>query len=126
MNAQNFAHTAYSKPQAPTRSARSVEYELLARITHQLRSTSLHRAENFSEFAGAIADNIRLWATFAADVAETANGLPPELRAKLFYLYQFTEIQSSKILAETADVAVLIDINTAVMRGLRGNAGGAA
>lgn len=126
MNAQNFAHTAYSRPQAPTRSARSVEYELLARITQQLRSTSLRRADNFAEFAGAISDNIRLWATFAADVAETGNGLPPELRAKLFYLYQFTEVQSSKILADKGEVTVLIDINTAVMRGLRGNTGGAA
>jgi flagellar protein FlaF len=65
-----------------------------------------------------------LWTTLAADVAESDNGLPGPLRAQLFYLYEFAADHSRKILAGSGSVDVLVDINTAVMRGLRGSAGG--
>lgn len=56
-------------------------------------------------------------------MAAPGNGLPQDLRARLFYLYQFTEHHSGKVLADQGSVDVLIDINTAVMRGLRGETG---
>ncbi|MDO9525518.1 MAG: flagellar biosynthesis regulator FlaF, partial [Gemmobacter sp.] len=59
----------------------------------------------------------------AADVAETDNGLPGPLRAQLFYLYEFASEHSRKVLSGSASVEVLVDINTAVMRGLRGSIG---
>ena len=49
--------------------------------------------------------------------------LPPALRAQLFYLYEFTDQHSRKVLAGNASIEVLVDINTAVMRGLRGETG---
>jgi len=114
------ARTAYARPEAPARTARAIEYDLLARITHQLTLAWADRKANFPRFAAALSDNQRLWSTLAADVAEPENGLPTRLRAQLFYLYEFTSQHSRKVLEDRAEVGVLVDINTAVMRGLRG------
>jgi flagellar protein FlaF len=97
-----------------------VEYDLLARITNRLTQAEAARNKDYPAFARALSDNHRLWSTLAADVAEPGNGLPAQLRAQLFYLYQFTAEHSRKVLDGTAGIGVLIDINTAVMRGLRG------
>ena len=126
MSTLNFARTAYARPQAPARTPRSVEYDLLARITQRLSQAWDARKKDFPALAAAVDDNTRLWSTLAADVASPGNGLPQPLRAQLFYLFQFTEAHGRKVLAGTASVEVLVDINTAVMRGLRGNTGGAA
>ena len=64
-------------------------------------------------------ENRRLWVLFAGDVASKDNLLPDTLRAQLFYLAEFTLQHTSKVLDGTASVDVLIEINTAVMRGLR-------
>jgi flagellar protein FlaF len=58
-------------------------------------------------------------------VAQPGNCLPAALRARLFYLYQFTAQHSRAVLDGKANVEVLADINTAVMRGLRGEGGAA-
>ena len=73
----------------------------------------------------AVTDNQQLWSTLAADVAQPGNSLPAALRARLFYLYQFTAQHSRAVLDGKASVEVLADINTAVMRGLRGEGGAA-
>jgi flagellar biosynthesis activator protein FlaF len=122
----NFTRTAYARPQAPARNPRSVEYEALARITQRLIQGWGGRKADFPALAAAIADNTRLWSTLAADVALPENGLPPRLRAQLFYLYQFSQEHGSKVLSGAGSVEVLVDINTAVMRGLRGETGDGA
>ena len=116
--------TPYGQPLAPSRSPRSLEYDLLGRNSQLLRSGWEKRATQFHLLAQALQDNCALWATLAADVADPANGLPAELRANLFYLYEFTEHHSRRVLSGEGGVDVLIDINTAVMRGLRGHQGG--
>lgn len=123
MNAINLAKTAYSTPATATRTLRGVEYDLFARITARLSRAQAKGALGFSELAAAIYENRRLWTTLAIDVADNDNSLPTSLRAQLFYLGQFTEQHSSKVLAGKAGVEVLVDINTAIMRGLRGVGG---
>lgn len=125
MSAVQTARSAYSRKEFATRSPRTLEYELLAQATQRLSQAWGARARDFSALAGAINDNLRIWTTLAADVADPANGLPPALRARLFYIYQFTEKHSRDVLSRGASVEVLTDINTAVMRGLRGEAGAA-
>lgn len=120
---QSAARTAYARPEAPARSPRSVEYELLARITQRLTATWTRKADDFPRFVEALAANLTLWSTLAADVAGPQNGLPAPLRAQLFYLYQFTTEHSRSVMDGRASVDVLVDINTAVMRGLRGDRG---
>ena len=114
---------AYAQREAPTRSDRSAEYDLLARATHRLKAAWVHKASDFPGLAAALDQNLRLWSALAADVAGPQNGLPPALRARLFYLYEFTAKHSRAVMDDTASVEVLTDINTAVMRGLRGEGG---
>ena len=117
------ARMAYSDPTAPVRTARSTEAQLFQRITRRLREAV--QSENSQRLAEALHENRRIWRTVAILVADEQNGLPAELRARLFSLHEFTDRHTSKVLAHEADPAVLIDINTAVMRGLAGQGGGA-
>lgn len=120
VNIHNMAQSAYGRPATPVRSLRSVEYDLFARVTKRLTAAWTTRSTDFSGLVHALHDNTTMWRTLASDVAEPENGLPKALRARLFYLYEFTAQHSPKILDDKASVDVLVDINTAVMRGLRG------
>jgi flagellar biosynthesis activator protein FlaF len=115
----------YARPEAPTRSLRSVEYDLLAQVTQRLRSAWANRATDFPALVSAVTDNTKLWSTLASDVALPGNSLPAALRARLFYLYEFTAQHGRAVLDDKANVEVLADINMAVMRGLRGDRGAA-
>lgn len=119
MQAISQARRAYSSAAAPTRTTRGTEYEVLARITHRMKSSAAQGRSGFPALAEALHDNKKLWHIFAIDVADKDNALPEELRARLFYLAEFTELHTSKVLARKASVEPLIDINTAILRGLR-------
>ncbi len=120
MNSLNMARSAYGRQQAPVRSNRKTEYDLFTQMTRRLATANSKRSVDFPAFVAAVHDNIVMWRTLASDVADPDNALPQTLRAQLFYLYQFTVEHSRKVLADKAKIEVLIDINTAVMRGLRG------
>jgi flagellar protein FlaF len=124
VNASTLAKKAYANPKQPTRTPRGTEYELFARITHRLKQAAKgNNSANFAALAQAIFENRRLWTALASDVATPGNGLPPALRARLFYLNEFTQAHSRKVLAGEASAEVLVDINTAIMRGLRSEGG---
>ncbi|MFE3835789.1 flagellar biosynthesis regulator FlaF [Pseudogemmobacter sonorensis] len=114
--------SAYARPAAPFRSARDTEYEVIARVTQRLAAAIPRREIDHPAFLEALFNNERLWSTLASDVAEPGNGLPQALRARLFYLYRFTVAHSEKLRAGSGAADVLIDINKAVLRGLRGEA----
>ncbi len=126
-----MARTAYSGAAIPTRTGRGAEYEVFARITRRLRQAQAgaqagaQLRNGFADLVQALHDNRSLWTALAADVAMAANGLPAELRARIFYLSQFTAHHTRRVLAGEASAEVLIDVNTAVMRGLRGEGEGA-
>lgn len=119
MNALDMARTAYASPGTPARTLRGIEYDVFARVTHRLKSALVKGRNDVPALAQALHENRQLWATLAADVAGPDNQLPPPLRAQLFYLYEFTDQHSVKVLNGSASAEVLVDINTAVMRGLR-------
>lgn len=73
---------------------------------------------SYPALVSALHDNRRMWTTLAADVSDSSNGLPASLRAQIFYLAEFTDLHSQKVMNGTADAQVLIEINTAVLRGL--------
>lgn len=119
MNAQSMAQRAYTQSAAPTKSDRRTEYEAIARTTHELKSAAEKAKSDFPKFASALHRNNRLWTMLAADVANHDNGLPKDLRARIFFLSEFTKRHSAQVLAGKASVVPLLDINTAVLRGLR-------
>ncbi len=114
-----MAKTAYATNKTPIRTPRSIEYEAFARVTHRLKSAAERGKAGFPDLAQALHLNRQLWSMLAADVAEPDNGLPNELRARIFYLAEFTAIHSRKVLRGTEQIDALVEVNTAVMRGLR-------
>ncbi|WP_456390110.1 flagellar biosynthesis regulator FlaF [Profundibacter sp.] len=122
MNAFSMAKTAYSNSSTPTRTPRGTEYDAFARITHRMKSSAVD-ASNFNALVSALHDNNKLWSILAADVSDKDNALPDALRGRIFYLYEFTAQHTHKVLRKEASIDVLVDINTAVMRGLRSQAG---
>ncbi|PIE12014.1 MAG: flagellar biosynthesis regulator FlhF [Rhodobacterales bacterium] len=110
---------AYGATLATVRSDRGTEFDLLARITARLGQASRNGPAAFRNLVEVLGENRRFWNRLAVDVAHPDNALPQPLRAQIFYLYEFVEHQSGKVLRDGADPASLIDINKAVMRGLQ-------
>lgn len=119
MTALSLAKTAYAANKTPIRTPRSTEYDAFAHVTRRLRTAEALGKAGFADFAQALHANRRLWTLLAADVAEDGNGLPPDLRARIFYLAEFTTQHSRKVLRGDETAEALVEINTAVMRGLR-------
>lgn len=122
MNATDQALRAYAPNSANViRTGRSSEIQAFSQITARL--SDARKQNNFNALVSALHDNRKLWSLLAVDVADAQNGLSVPLRAQIFYLAEFTALQTGKILRKEADVDALIDINRAVMAGLAGNGG---
>lgn len=119
MNAHSSAKHGYASNTTPTRTFRGTEYEAVARITHRLKAADALGSKGFASLAKALHDNKELWTIFAIDVSDKNNSLPADLKARLFYLAEFTLQHTTKVLARSENVAPLVDINTAILRGLR-------
>ncbi|SMY08241.1 flagellar biosynthesis regulator FlaF [Flavimaricola marinus] len=116
MNAIDQARKAYAPTQTHLRTSKSIEYQAFSDIIGRLKDAT--EKDSFRDLVDALHDNRTLWTILAADVADPDNGLPQQLRAQIFYLYEFTNLHSSKVLRGDAGVEALIDINTAILRGL--------
>jgi flagellar protein FlaF len=123
VNAALQAQRAYTPTQSPFLSGRSAELQLFGQITCDLRKAADNLPFAFPDLADALHKNRRMWHHFAAEVSDDANELPKELRARLFYLSEFTDHHSRLVLQNKADAGPLIEINTAVIRGLSSQKG---
>lgn len=111
----------YGRPDLLLKPARNIEYEAFAKVTRELSKTWKTRETNFPAFINALHQNQTLWQIIASDVANSKNGLPESLRARLFYLYEFVEHHFRKVVnGAEEEIDILIEINTSTMRGLRG------
>ena len=117
MNAYALAQRAYAPTSAPTRSERSVEYDVIARITSRLRAAITDNV--YPKLIEALHENNTLWRTLAIDVADPKNALPQTLRARIFYLAEFTDLQTKKVIREGASAVPLLEVNMAILRGLK-------
>jgi flagellar protein FlaF len=108
------------------RSERGAEYAAFARVTRQLKAIDPADKRAFPQLAQAITDNQRLWATLAEDLMSDDNALPLTLRGQLVSLSEFVRRHSLAVLGGRASVAPLVAINTAIMKGLRGDVEAAA
>ena len=124
MNVVERAREGYGRNAVPIKSHRAAEYEAIARISHRLRATAMNRKSRYADFVSALHENSKLWSTLAVNVADPSNELPQELRARLFWLAEFTETETRRILKGQGDIAALIEVNAAILHGL--NAQGSA
>lgn len=118
MNAMQRAERAYTSNSMPIKSESQIEYEAFARISRQLVLKEKTKTTDYAGFVKALDENRNLWRILAIDVADANNSLTKELRAQIFYLAEFTDTYTRKILQEKAPVEALTEINVAIMRGL--------
>ncbi|MGJ8609777.1 MAG: flagellar biosynthesis regulator FlaF [Octadecabacter sp.] len=118
MNIIDQAQRAYAPKTSVLRTGRSAEHQLFSEVTVRLKRTSAHLPSGFPAFAEAIHANRAIWTHLAAQVADDENALSNDLRARIFYLAEFTSFHSRKVLKGEADIGPLVEINTAMMRGL--------
>lgn len=119
MEASRRANAVYGDPRTSVKSPSQVEYQAFARVTKDLSAAAEETQDAFPRLAAALHQNLRLWTIVATDVAADDNALPKDLRAQLFYLAEFTRAHTGKVLKGEALASALIDINTAIMKGLR-------
>ena len=97
-----------------------MEYAAIAKITKQMATADKSRDGcGLGPLATALHRNRQLWTALACDVADADNPLPAELKARVLALAEFTHLHSTQVLQGQAEVDVLLDINTAIMRGLQ-------
>lgn len=117
MNAFAQAQRAYAPSNAPTKTARSTEYDVIARISHRMKRAI--QQDDFVALADALYENNRLWLALALDVADSDNLLPDELRARVIYLAEFTRQHTRKVLKKQDSAVTLLEINSAILKGLK-------
>ena len=116
MNAYAQARRAYAPNQAPTKTARSAEYDVIARISYRLKRAI--KEDSYPLLVEAIHENTRLWMALAIDAANPDNLLPDELRARIVYLADFTRLHSQKVLRKKESAIPLLEINSSILKGL--------
>jgi len=121
-----LAQSAYAPASAATHTPRDVEYHAFAYVTGLLaaaRDVAEGAPGRVARLAEAMYENVRLWMALAADAASDGNQLPVELRAQVIGLANFSRSHMSRVLAGAESVDALIEVNMAVMKGLRGHIG---
>ncbi len=119
-NALAQTPNGYEHSSSPVRTPRTTEFEAFSLVTRELTSALENSSPDISRLAKALHQNRRLWGLLAASVAEDQNGLPVDLRARIFSLAEFVRVQTSAVLTNGADGKVLIEINQSIMQGLDG------
>lgn len=122
MTASSLARTAYHQTARSTASPRAVERQLLSRLTTALSVAENNRDTDHPGYIRALSKNLEFWTVIAADVASEGNQLPVDLRANLFYLFEFTRAHTKGLIGgdDAIDTTPLVEINQNIIRGLRG------
>ena len=119
MSLHAASETGYGAATRALGTERDVEYRVFGQVTGRI-TRAMREGAPFAELAEALHENTRLWTVLASDLARPDNPLPEALRASLISLAIFTRRHSAKVLAKEEGAEVLVEINTSVMRGLRG------
>lgn len=111
----SFAGNGYGS--SVVRTPRDAEYEVFSRVTGMLRQAA--EGEHGPDRITAVHKNNQLWTILAADLASPGNGLPDDLRARLLSLASFALRHGHQVMSGNEKVQPLVDVNMAMMRGLR-------
>ncbi|MCB1352125.1 MAG: flagellar biosynthesis regulator FlaF [Rhodobacteraceae bacterium] len=120
MTTSEKALSGYAAAARPVRTDRGLEYAVFARITSSLREVDETDTAMRPALTRAVMDNLGLWRTLASDLRRDGNALPLELRGQLLSLAGFVRRHSYAVMNGQDTIDPLIDINTSIMRGLRG------
>lgn len=120
MQPSTHAATAYAQTTRSVGTPRSIEYQAFQKITAEL--TAANESGSAPQAASAVHMNTRLWLILAADLMGDDNQLPSPLRAQLLSLAEYSRKHGLRVLRGEGGARLedLIELNTMIMRGLRG------
>lgn len=110
---------AYQQTSARAETPRETEYRLFGQVTRALMEAAETDASNIAARINALDWNRRLWTALANDCSLPGNQLPAELRANIISLSLWVSRHSSAIMRNEEEFRPLIDVNKAIMQGLR-------
>ncbi|MBK1669545.1 hypothetical protein CKO28_16015 [Rhodovibrio sodomensis] len=105
---------AYTAATIRHENPRQGEVAVMIRLTRMLEEAGAG-----SELISALDENRRYWTKLMAHLADDANQLPEVTRAQLISIGNWVGRFSSQVIAGKAERAPLIDINKAIIAGLR-------
>jgi flagellar protein FlaF len=110
---------AYAQTQKSALPPREVEAMAFTKAALMLDEAK-GQTEDYDAYAAALKFNQLLWTIIQADIVDTANKLPPQLKANILSLSIFVDKQTVKALADTNGdhLDSLIDINKNLAEGL--------
>lgn len=131
MNAHALnAQSAYGNSGRAAGSDKDVEVHTFQKSIARLRPLAGPDFKLTPTAAETLSENLRLWDALTVDVLHPENGLSDALSGQLLSLSRFvrnhTHALYSSTDGSTVTVDVLIDINTAILKGLLGQPGDAA
>ena len=100
------------------RTERDTEYDAFSRITFALKRAT--QGDDPQGVIQAVHANNELWTILATDLLHPGNALADETKARLLSLASFSLKQGHAVMNGATDIGVLVDINIAIMKGLRG------
>lgn len=109
------AHVGYASN--AVRTDKDNEYGAFARVTQMLRHA--HDGGQMRDRIAAAHKNNDLWTALAADLTHPGNSLPDPLKAGLLSLAMFSIRHGHAVMRGAATTEALIDVNLAIMKGLR-------
>ena len=95
-----------------------------AAVTAALAAADRKGKTGFADLAQALHENRQLWDAVAIELVDDGNALQADLRAGLLSLAIFVRQHGEKVLHGEASVQAIVDVNQAIMNGLRGMAPG--
>lgn len=118
MSGQPRTVDVYGQASRALGTPRAIEYQVFSQVTAELQQAQ--RQGDFPRLAEALGRNGKLWAALIADLSRSDNALPEALRAQLISLGTFVLRHTRLVLRREAEAQPILDVNLAVMRGLRG------
>lgn len=124
MQTAAMATEGYSQNRSQTKTAKSIEYDAVSKITFLMQSSLTPPGIPFSRLCEVIGKNRKLWRIFSLEALNPQNPLARETKERILSLASFVDSYSSRVLRREADPTALVEINIAIMRGLKGEGDG--
>ncbi|MGB3454754.1 MAG: flagellar biosynthesis regulator FlaF [Litorimonas sp.] len=117
------AHAAYGTAGRDMGSDSDIEIQVFRTAISKLRPLTGPDFKLTPDAARTLSENLKLWDILTADIASPDNTLADALAAQLISLGLFVRNHTLALYRGEGSADVLVDINTAVLKGLMGQPG---
>lgn len=119
------ARSVYGNVGRSVGSDRDIEIQVFQTSISRLRTLSGLDFKLTPDAATILSDNLKLWDLLTVDLAQSDNQIDDTLSAQLIGLAKFVRVHTMALYRGEGSVDVLVDINTAILKGLLGQPGSA-